>query len=248
MTTVKNIYDYINSIAPFDTQEEWDNSGFIIGEFRKPVKKAVLSLDITKQTAEFAREIGADLIISHHPLIFSGIKEVKYGSAVYTVVNSDIACICAHTNFDKSDYGINSKLADILGLKNQYRLENGFVVVGELEYPMSMDDFAELVSQRLNVSGIRYTDTQRLISSVAVGGGACSEFMYNALENSDCFVTGDLKYHDMLDAGELGLAVISAGHYETENSPFLMLKDELAAIFSDVEFFLSPQENVVKSI
>lgn len=248
MTTVKNIYDYINSIAPFDTQEEWDNSGFLIGEFRKEVKKVVLSLDVTKKVAEFSSVIGADLIISHHPIIFNGIKELKKDSAVYTLVNSDIACICAHTNFDKSEQGININLASILELNDVSVMDNGFVVIGDLEYPMSMDDFAEYVAEKLGTNGLRYTDTERMISRVAVGGGACSEFMYEALENSDCFVTGDMKYHDMLDAAESGYAVISAGHFETENQSFLMIKENLEKIFTDVEFVIAPQENVVKTI
>lgn len=83
MTTVKNIYDYINSIAPFDTQEEWDNAGFLIGEFRKEVKKAVLCLDVTKAVAEYAKDVEADLIISHHPVIFNGIKNVKRKCSIY---------------------------------------------------------------------------------------------------------------------------------------------------------------------
>lgn len=248
MTTVKNIYDYINSIAPFDTQEEWDNSGFLLGEYRKPVKKAVLTLDVTKKVSELAAGIGADLIISHHPVIFSPLTEIKKGSVVYTLVNHDIACISAHTNFDKATCGINAKLAEMLGLDNVYFLDNGFVAVGELDYPMSMDDFAQYVSECLDCSGIRYTDTDRLIKKVAVGGGACAEFMQQACENSDCFVTGDLKYHDMLDASEQGFAVVSAGHFETENKPFLSLYDALSKMFSDVEFVLSEQENAVKTI
>ena len=113
---------------------------------------------------------------------------------------------------------------------------------------MSMDDFAQYVSECLDCNGIRYTDTDTLIKKVAVGGGACGEFMFEACENSDCFVTGDLKYHDMLDASEQGFAVVSAGHFETENKPFLSLYDALSKMFSDVEFVLSEQENAVKTI
>ena len=95
MTTVKNIYDYINSVAPFDTMEQWDNSGFLVGDFRGEVKKAVVTLDVTKSVAEYAESIGADLIISHHPIIFGGVKSIKKDSALYTAVNSDIAAAAA---------------------------------------------------------------------------------------------------------------------------------------------------------
>ena len=96
MTTVKNIYDYINSIAPYDTQEEWDNSGHLVGDFRKEVKKAVLALDATKAVCAFSADIGADLVITHHPIIFGGIKSVKSDTAVYSLASSGIAHLCAH--------------------------------------------------------------------------------------------------------------------------------------------------------
>lgn len=248
MTTVKNIYDYINSIAPFDKQEEWDNSGHLIGDFRKEVKRAVLSLDCTKRVCNFARDIGADLVISHHPVIFNPIYDIKSDTAVFTLLSNGIAQISAHTNFDVSEQGINFNLAKILNVKNPAFIDNSFIVIGELENEMSIDDLAEFISDCLNVAGIRYTDTDKIIKTVALGGGACSEYMEEALNKADCFVTGDLKYHDMLDACENGKAVISAGHFETENAPFLMLKDKLEHIFTDVEFICAPVENPVKTI
>lgn len=248
MTTVKNIYDYINSIAPFDTQEEWDNSGFLVGEFRKEVKKAVLCLDVTKAVAQLAADIGADLIISHHPIIFNPVKDVIKGSAVYTCVENNIAVISAHTNFDFADGGINFNLAERLGLKDVHRIDGSFLTVGELDGEMSIDDFAQYASDTLHVSGLRYTDTDKPIKTVAVGGGACEEYMDIAMQNADCFLTGDMKYHAMLECAEQGYAVISAGHYETEYASFLMLIDRLAAIFADVEFVDSKQKNSVLAV
>lgn len=248
MTTVKNIYDYIDRIAPFDTQEEWDNSGHLVGDFRKEVKRAVLALDTTKAVVEFAKDVDADLVISHHPVIFSAIKSIMNDSAVYGLINADIAQISVHTNFDKAEDGINDQLAKMIELENTYKICDDFLVVGDLQDEMSIDDFAEYVSDKLDVSGIRYTDTDKTISKVAVGGGACSEFMFDALKEADCFLTGDLKYHEMLDANEMGYAVISAGHFETENFAFLTIKDKLEKIFTDVEFIVAPRENPIKSI
>ncbi|MDE6111391.1 MAG: Nif3-like dinuclear metal center hexameric protein [Eubacterium sp.] len=248
MTTVKNIYDYINSIAPFETQEEWDNAGFLIGEFRKEVKKAVLCLDVTKTVAEYAKDVKADLIISHHPVIFSGIKSVKKGSAVYTCVENDIAVLSAHTNFDLAESGINYNLASRLGLNDIRQIDDSFITVGNLDYEMSIDDFAQFVSDTLDVSGLRYTDTEKPINTVAVGGGACEEYTELAMQNADCFVTGDMKYHAMLDCAENGYAVISAGHYETEHDSFLMLMDKLKEIFVDVEFLSANQKNPVLTV
>ena len=247
MTTVKNIYDYINSVAPYDTQEEWDNSGHLVGDFRKEVKRCVMALDATKEVCRFAAETGADLVLTHHPIIFGGINSVKADSAVYILANNGISAVCAHTNFDIADGGINDNLASILELKNTKHLENKLIVTGELDAPMSIDDFAEYVEDKLSCAGIRYTDTEKLIKTVALGGGACEEFMFEALEEADCFVTGDMKYHKMLDAREDGLAVISAGHFETENAAFLMLKEKLEKLFTEIEFIIAPVSNPIKS-
>lgn len=248
MTTVKNIYDYINTISPFDMQEEWDNSGFLIGDFRKEVKNAVVALDCTNEVAEYARSISADLIITHHPIIFSGVKQIKSDAPIYCLIKNDIAQISVHTPYDKADGGINDSLAKLLSLNNTRRLADGYLVAGELEEGMSIDDFAEFVADTLGTSGIRYTDTEKLIKTVAVGGGACSEYLENAMDNADCFVTGDMKYHEMLDAQQMGYAVISAGHYETESKPFLMIKETLEKLFTDVHFHIAPTQNPVKTI
>lgn len=248
MTTVKNIYDYINSIAPFDMQEEWDNSGFLIGEFRKEVKKAVLALDATKNVTAYAAEIGADLIISHHPIIFNGLTKIKKGDPVFTCIENNVAVISAHTNFDIAKDGINDSLCARLGLNNVEKIDGTFINVGELDSAMSIDDFAEFVKDRLDVNGIRYTDTEKEIRKVAVGGGACEEFTEDAMSVADCFLTGDMKYHKMLDCAEKGFSVISAGHFETESESFHMLLNRIQDVFPDVEFIWGEQENPVLAV
>ena len=248
MTTVKNIYDYINSLAPFDTQEEWDNSGHIIGDFRHEVKKCVMALDATKDVCRFAADVGADLLLTHHPIIFGGISDVRVGDPVYTLVSSGVAGISAHTNYDLANGGINDSLAEILGLKNVRHIDGTFIVAGELENEMSIDDLAEFVSDKLDCAGIRYTDTDNLIKTVALGGGACEEYIEEASEVADVFITGDMKYHPMLDSSEKGFPVISAGHFETEYAAFMMLKDKLSKLFADVEFISADQQNPIKTI
>lgn len=245
MTTVKNIYDYINSIAPFSQQEEWDNSGFLVGEYRKQVNTVVLALDCTREVVEYAKSVNADLLITHHPVIFNTVKSIEKGTALYELISNDIAVISAHTSYDKAVGGINDTLAELLELDNTITLPNGYLVVGDLKSEMSIDDFAQFVSDTLDCHGLRYTDTDKLIKRVCVAGGACSEFMQDAMDNADCFVTGDLKYHEMLDASEKGFAVISAGHFETENVPFLKIKERLERIFTDVEFLTAPVTNSV---
>ena len=248
MTTVKNIYDYIDSIAPFETQEEWDNSGHLIGDFRGDVKRCVMALDATKAACNFAKETGADLLLTHHPVIFAGLSEIKKGDAVYTLINSGISALCAHTNFDFAKGGINDNLAEILGLQNTRHIDDTLIVAGDLDAEMSIVDLAEYVSDKLQCAGIRYTDTDKPIKTVAVGGGACEEYADLASEYADAFITGDMKYHPMLDCSEKGFPVISAGHFETEYAAFMMLKNKLETIFTDVEFISANQPNPVKSI
>lgn len=248
MTTVKNIYDYINYIAPFDAQEKWDNSGFLVGDFRKEVKKVVLTLDVTKAVAAYAADIGADLIVSHHPIIFGGLTTLKKGDVVFDCIENHIAVISAHTSFDVADGGINDNLCERLGLVNVQKIEGTFINVGELDCEMSIDDFVQLVNDKLEVSGLRYTDTEKDIKRVAVGGGACEEFTENAMAVADCFLTGDMKYHKMLDCAEQGFAVISAGHFETESESFHMLLEKLQAVFPDVEFIWGEQKNPILAV
>lgn len=248
MTKVKDIYDYINGIAPYDSMEDWDNSGFITGDFNAGVDTVVMSLDATKAAASFAVGVGAQLLLTHHPIIFNPVRNIHSDSALYELINHSVACMSAHTSFDKASGGINDNLASILQLKNTHRLENGYVVVGDLDREMSIDDFAVFVAEALDVHGLRYTDTERMIRRVAVGGGACGEFVQDAMKSADCFVTSDLKYHEMLDASEKGFALINAGHFETECMPFLMLKEKLEKEFETVTFLVAPVQNPVLEI
>ena len=151
MTLVKDIYNYINSIAPYNEMEEWDNSGFILGDEEKTVSTVVMALDGTKAAADYAKSVEADLLLTHHPIIFNPVKKIVKGTAVYELINNDIATMCAHTSYDKAAGGINDNLAKLLDLKNTRKLENGYVVVGELEREMSIDDFAVLADLPHNV-------------------------------------------------------------------------------------------------
>ncbi len=248
MTSVFDIYNYLDSVAPFSTQEEWDNSGLLIDSGNGAVSKAVLCLDVTKEIVRYASDIGAELIISHHPIIFHGIKSVKPYTAVCECVKNGVAVISAHTCFDKAKNGININLCKRLGLSDIKPVDGTFIVTAELDTPMSADDFAQFVSDTLDVHGLRYTVSDTPIKTVALGGGACEEYLPQAMECADCFVTGDMKYHDFLAAAEENFCVISAGHFETESDSFRMLLDELKSEFPDVEFAWGNQQNPVLAV
>lgn len=248
MTTVLEIQNYINEIAPFDSMEAWDNSGFLIGDLHTPVHRCVLSLDATHAVVDFTVGMGAELLLTHHPVIFNALKRIPAGSVVSELITAGIQVLSAHTCYDKAPGGINDQLAALLGLNNLRRSEDGFVTLGELDAVMCVDDFAQMISDALDCAGLRYTASDRAIQTVAVCGGAGESFLNYAIENADCYVTGEAKYHVMLDAAEQDYPVITAGHYETEYLSFLALRERLQTVFPDVEFICAPQKNPVLAV
>lgn len=248
MTNVSDIEKYIDSIAPFETMEPWDNSGFQLGDRNSVVKRCVLTLDVTAETAAFAIDNSAELILSHHPLIFNPLSNIPADSTVAKLIKSGVSVISAHTCFDKAKGGISEQLALRLGLSNVFSSEDGFVAVGELKETMSLKEFAAFTAHALGCAGLRYTDIDAEVKRVAVCGGAGEEFIDLAKSCADCFVTGDVKYHTMLDAAEAGYPVVSAGHFETEYGSFLALIPKLQEAFSDVEFIAAPQKNPVAAV
>ena len=146
---VKDIYDYLDSIAPFDTAAEWDNCGLTIGSFSKEVKKIYLALDVTSEVIENALSFGADLVITHHPLIFAPVSQILSDSLVYKAVASGISFIASHTCLDKADGGVNHCLANKVGIKNLKTTENNdFLKYGEIE-PCTAEVFAKRVKNAL---------------------------------------------------------------------------------------------------
>lgn len=248
MTTVKDISNYINSFAPNDSMEEWDNCGILIGNENQVVKTCVLALDATKAVVDYAISVNAQLIITHHPVVFSGLRQVLSGTVIHTLVEKKISVISTHTPYDKSDSGINYALAKFLGLNNLKKADNDFLVIGELDAVMSVDDFAQFVSDTLLVSGLRYTDTQKEIKTVAVCGGSGDDFMRDAKESADCYITGEARYHALLEAAEDDFAVICAGHFETENFAFLEIEKKLKDTFANVAFEIAEQKNPVLAV
>ncbi len=250
MTTVKNIYDCLDKQFSFATQEPWDNSGFLVGEWKKEVKKAVLTLDVTKECVSFAAENGAQLILSHHPLIFSGIKTVTAGTPVYDCVQNGIAVISCHTCLDKAEGGINDTLLSLLGLTKLGRGDDGFLTFAETKTPVSLQAFVKHVADTLHVHGIRWAGAERSVQKVAVCSGAGDNAFIAAAQEwgADVYLTGDMKYHEMLDAAENGFAVISAGHYETEYLPAVTALQKMTSIFTDVQFLTFDQPNAVQTV
>ena len=244
MAKVKDFYGYLNSIAPFETQEDWDNSGMLVGDMNAEVKKAAVVLDITHEEIKKAKAIGADLIISHHPVIFNPIKSVTKGSVPYELVASSINALCCHTPLDIADGGTNDSLAELLGI-NVTRADDQILRLGTVE-PTTAQELAGKIANTLNTK-VRYADAGKTIKKIAICTGAgCS--LIEAAGEIDAFITGDASHHNFLDCVQAGITLIAAGHYETEIIVVPVLVKKLQAQFPDIEIIDIKQENPIKFI
>lgn len=244
MAKVKDFYDFLNSIAPFETQEDWDNSGMLVGDMNAEVKKVAVVLDITHEEIKKAKAIGADLIISHHPVIFNPIKSVTRGSVPYELVASSINALCCHTPLDIADGGTNDSLAELLGIEVT-RTEDPILRLGTVE-PTTAKNLAGKIAKTLNTK-VRYADAGRKIEKIAICTGAgCS--LIEAADEIDAFITGDASHHNFLDCIQAGITLIAAGHYETEIVVVPVLVKKLQAQFPDIEIIDIKQENPIKFI
>lgn len=244
MARVKDFYDYLNSIAPFETQEDWDNSGMLVGDMDAEVKKAAVVLDITHEEIKKAKAIGADLIISHHPVIFNPIKSVTKGSVPYELTASSINALCCHTPLDIADGGTNDSLAELLGIEVT-RADDPILRLGTVE-PTTAENLAAKIAKTLNTK-VRYADAGKKIEKIAICTGAgCS--LIEAAGDIDAFITGDASHHNFLDCVQEGITLIAAGHFETEIVVVPVLVKKLQAQFPDIEIIDIKQENPIKFI
>lgn len=240
-TTVKDFYRFIDTLAPFSTQESWDNSGLLVGDKDKEVKKVALCLDITIDTLKQAKDFGADLVISHHPVIFHPIKQVLAESPVFFAIQNQMSLLAAHTPWDAADGGVNDVLATLLGLTDIEKIgpeENGVQMLraGNLKMPVPAEEYAEVVATALHTV-VRVSSGEKKIQRVAVcGGSGCSFLPDLAEEGVDAFVTGDAKHNDFLDATAYGIALLAAGHYETETVSVPVLLSLLKEAFPEAEY------------
>ena len=236
MNKVSEILSYITEVAPIHWQESYDNSGLLVGDANALVDKVLLTLDLTEKVIDEAIENSFHLVISHHPLIFKGLKNILVddttGRIITKAIKHDISIAAMHTNIDNSFYGVNRVLAEQLGLKNLNILhpnisasqhlgglesQVGSGMIGFLENEMSEMDFLRLIKEKLNVGAIRHTELlNKPIKKVAICGGSGSFLIDDAKRcGADAYITADLKYHDFFDADN-ELLIIDAGHFETE--------------------------------
>ncbi len=222
----QKVYELIRSLAPESLQEEWDNSGIQLDMRPESIKKALVALEITDAVIDEAIAEGADLIVTHHPLLFRPIGCVDAGEVpgryLIRLIENGISVYSAHTSFDRIEGGNNTYIADLLGLDNVEPFAGeGLAVRGTLRTPVAFAEAVKLVSDRLKVpyESIRAVNgaQDRAVKSIGICTGAGAEFIKDAREAGiDLFITGDVKYHDAMYAAETGMNVIDAGHYGTE--------------------------------
>ena len=233
---LREIINSIESVAPRSAQEEWDNSGMQVGDTGRDVSSVLLTTDITEDVVHEAVALGCQLIISHHPLLFHGLKQVCGQSAqarvVELAIKQDIAIYSAHTNLDSVVGGINTRLAEKLGLTGVSGLVvSGLGAIGKLPQSMLYADFIGHICEVLDCTYIRYTrPAKETIQTVALCGGSGAEFIEEAIaQGADVYLTADVKYHEFQDAdGRIGL--IDIDHWISERHAREIFRDIIAPL------------------
>lgn len=236
---IKEVIEFLRDRFPEDLQEEWDNSGLQIGDIEKELTGIVVSMDLNYETIMNAKKNDCNLIINHHPMIFSPIKSLdlskRENKNIEILIKEDISVYAMHTNLDKADGGVNDSFASVLDLKNVKKLDdyNEYPMArfGEIE-KIKAKDFAGFVKERLGCKGlILYGKEDKEISKVALCGGAGSDFIVDAINNEcDLIVTSDVKYHEALDNYK-DIVILDPGHYASENHVVEMLRKLLSEKF-----------------
>lgn len=245
MSTVTHIYDAIDRLAPFWLTMDFDNTGILVGDRNREVSCALLALDCTPAVVEQARQLGAQLIVTHHPVIFHPLKRVNEDAVVYQLIRSDIAVISAHTNLDIAQGGVNDALASAIGLRDCRGLEllneqTGAWLgrIGTLPEPLSPEAFAAHVKSCLNAASVKFAAAPRAIHTVALCSGSGADCLDAAISaGADTLLTSEVKQHEYLAAAAAGISIFDAGHFDTEDIVIEPLRDYLAKEIPDVHFF-----------
>jgi len=242
MPTVSEIAAFLNKEIPFSLKMEFDNVGLLCGFPEQEVTRTLVVLDITLEAIQEAEALGAELIVSHHPVIFTPMKRILYdtpeGKRLIRLLQSGISAICLHTNLDLVEGGVNTALTAALGGEEEEHLEIGSVC--HLPEPMSMEAFLAQTGDALNAQDMRFYDAGRSVEWVAVCGGAGADIIYEAPRlGCDTVLTGEIKHHQWIDGAELGLNLIEGGHFATENIVTPVLAELLRREYPDMDTCLS---------
>ena len=244
MITVGDILAYLDTIAPPALKMEWDNVGLLCGSRSTPVTKVLVALDPFEHVCQEAADLGAELIVTHHPLIFRPLPnitdETSIGRSLQILCRHGISAVNTHTNLDCAEGGVNDVLAEKLGLSDITVLSQEGLLRCGIVPEQTLKDFLAHVKNTLGCQGLRYVDCGKTVRKVAVGGGSCADGMLDALAaGCDTFVTADVKYNQFWDAKDLGIHLIDAGHFCTENPVVPVLAGKIAEKFPEIQVKIS---------
>lgn len=244
MVTAEMIYSLLDKTFPFCTQEEWDNSGLLINS-KTPAEAVLCCLDVTDEAIDKALKIGANVIVSHHPVIFRGIKRISREDIVYRLVKNDISVISAHTNFDKYSRGTCYCMACAAQLTPVGTdREIGLLTTCERQ---KVRDFSAKCREIFGFSGCTLPDKEieKVFVCAGSGNGMKEEIISSG---ADCFFTGECKYHDMLDLRAAGIAVVQVGHDLSERISISAIRDIIKDNFKQLNVYTHIQEGLAHHI
>ena len=253
MTTVRDVYDFLDTLAPFSTQLSFDNSGLLVGDADAFVRHIGVCLDVTPATIDEASEAGVDLMVTHHPVLFKPRKKLVASDPAYLLVQRGIHAIATHTCFDIASGGVNDVLCSLLSLSRVEAVTlpsspATLVRVGFLPEKMRAVELAAYAAEALSAR-VRWCDGGKAIETLAVCGGAGGDLVEDISSiGVDALLTGDAGYHDFLDAEQLGLTLIAAGHFETENPAMPALCRALREHFPQLDVTLLHQKKTIQHI
>ncbi len=233
---LEEIFNYLNELSPFEMQESWDNSGLQVGEFSQEISKIALSIDVDEKLIDSLDE--NTLLITHHPLIFSGLKQLdfsKYPSnLIHKMIQKNISNIALHTNFDKTHLN-DSVATEVLG----YKIIKKDEFIDYLEVNEDFEAFNARVSSALGLDYSKYVKCKEWVQTAALTTGSGCSLIPNI--DADCFLTGDIKYHDAMSAKSINLSLIDIGHFESEHFFAQILAKHLKIL--GLEVIIASSEN-----
>lgn len=253
MIRVHDIYDYLDRRFPFSLQMDYDNSGFLVGNPNNIVSGILLSLDITEDVLNEALERGCNLLVSHHPVIFNGLNcltsDDSKSNLVYKLCRNDISVISLHTCLDVACGGVNDVLIRLLGVESaEYFDKDCLGRCGNLINPVDFQSFLLQIKTTLNNDGLRYYSADRPVFKIAVVGGAGGNYLREAFESGcDTFISSDIKYHQFLEAKSLGINIVDADHFCTENPVMYSLLSVLSEEYVNLSICVSENHKAVIS-
>ena len=248
MATTNDIYAEMQRYAPLELAESWDNPGLLV-DCGREVSRVLVTLDITPEVVEEAAAGGCELIVSHHPVIFSPLKKLTPRDVSFQLVQKGISAICMHTNLDAAEGGVNEVLAHIFHMRKMETFANGCGRVGEIDWN-SVKGLAYQVQKELSARcnppeegpavQIKLVDNGGYVRRLAVISGAGGSLFEEAIAmGADCLLTGEANHHHAIDAKRLGLSLIVAGHYATEFPVTAAVAEKLRTALPELEVLVS---------